>query len=329
MTKRTMTTRIEAIWEAEALQAQVSPIESGGFRLTRLDEVHAYDIYAGLDDGLHAILGLGVSKRPPAVLLKSGAFDYFRRQRVDKTWLLVLRLKRHGLELVFGRLCQDLADSALLVQDEDAIVALFVERLRLWERLFHKSDDGLLPSHKIRGLVGELFVLERLLMAHPLFIKEVIQAWVGPIGADQDFLFSDKSVEVKTKKPGARSVTISSLRQLASEVPLTLTVITIGTTVAGSLDAVCLNSLVDRIEAHVTSEPICLATFRERLLAAGYVDQQRYEEDWFTMVRDESFAVSAGFPKLVPSDVAPAIIGATYELDVSKLSEYLVNFPSI
>ncbi|WP_019043291.1 PD-(D/E)XK motif protein [Comamonas testosteroni] len=323
-----MTTRIEAIWESEARQAETLPIEAGAFRLTRLGDRQGHDIYAGLDDGLHAILGLGVSLRPPAVVLESGAFDYFRRQRADGSWLLVLRLKRRGLESVFGRLCQDLADSASFVKAEDAVVALFVERLRLWERLFSGSDDGLLPKHKIRGLVGELLVLERLLVAHAASIGEIVDSWVGPQGMDQDFRLSDRSIEVKTINPGARSVGISSLRQLATHVPLTLTLITLGASVANSTEAICLNSLVDRLESRIAAEPASLSTFRERLLAAGYVDQRRYSEDWFVAVRQDSFAVTAGFPKLVSSDVVPAITGATYELDIAALSGFRVEFPT-
>lgn len=323
-----MTTKIEAIWESEARQAGTLPIEAGAFRLTRLGDRQGHDIYAGLDDGLHAILGLGVSIRPPAIVLESGAFDYFRRQRADGSWLLVLRLKRRGLESVFGRLCQDLADSASLVKAEDAVVALFVERLRLWERLFSGSDDGLMPKHKIRGLVGELLVLERLLMAQAVSIGELVDSWVGPLSADQDFCLADRSIEVKTINPGARSVRISSLRQLAAPVPLTLTLITLGTSAADSTDAVCLNSLVDRIEARIAAEPASLSTFRERLLAAGYVDQRHYGEDWFAAIREDSFAVTVGFPRLVPSDVGPAITGATYELDLAALSGYRVEFPA-
>jgi hypothetical protein len=323
-----MTTRIETIWEEEARKAETHPIEADAFRLIRLDEKQTHDIYAGLDDGLHAILGLGVSSRPPAIVLESDAFDYFRRQRADGAWLLVLRLKRRGLESVFGRLCQDLADSASLVEAEDAVVALFVERLRLWERLFSGSDDGLLPKHKIRGLVGELLVLERLLVAQTASIGELVESWVGPLSADQDFCLADRSIEVKAINPGARSVGISSLRQLAAPVPLTLTLITLGTSVADFTEAVCLNSLVDRLEARIAAEPASLSTFRERLLAAGYVDQRRYGEDWFAAVREDSFAVTAGFPRLVPSDVVSAITSATYELDIAALGGYRVEFPA-
>ncbi len=322
-----MTTKIEAIWESEARQAGTLPIEAGAFRLTRLGDRQGHDIYAGLDDGLHAILGLGVSIRPPAIVLESGAFDYFRRHRADGSWLLVLRLKRRGLESVFGRLCQDLADSASLVKAEDAVVALFVERLRLWERLFSHSDDGLLPKHRIRGLVGELLVLERLLLANPASMGAIVDSWVGPQGQDQDFRLADRSIEVKTISQGAKSVGISSLRQLATHVPLTLTLITLAASAAYSEEAVCLTSLVDRLESRIAAEPASLSIFRERLLAAGYVDQRCYGEDWFVAVRQDTFAVTDGFPKLVPSDVVPAITGATYELDIAALSGYRVEFP--
>lgn len=317
-----MTTRIERIWLEALREAEVRPIETDGVRLTRIDPGQGFDIYAGVDDALHAILAVGVRIRPTALTLESRAFDHFRRKRADGSWLLVLRLRRRGLEQVFGRLCQDLVDAAQIVSTEEELVSLFGARLRMWERLFLGADDALLKLHEIRGLVGELLILEHFLTSRAPDAAPVIGAWVGPQGADQDFRLPDIAVEVKSIAPGGRSVSISSLRQLDSRLPLHLVLVTL----AGSAQAVpgasTLNSTVSRLESLVAPDDNALAAFKERLLAAGYVENPRYDEDWFFPSRMDAFDVSAGFPRLSVSMVPVAVIAARYELDIASLDGF-------
>jgi hypothetical protein len=317
-----MKTKIEEIWDAEQALAASKPIESNSFRLTRLDTEHVHDLYAGIDDALHPVLGLGVLQRPAAISLESDAFDYFRRQRADGSWLLVLRLQRPGLESVFGRLCLDLAEASRTVKTEGDLLALFVRRLRLWEKLFLAAQDALLAVHQIRGLVAELLILEGLLNSRPNALAETVIGWVGPTGADQDFRLADISIEVKASHPGARSVRISSLRQLQTTSPLFLVVVTLAKSSAGTGAAMSLNSLVARLESLVASSSEALAIFRERLVAAGYVDHPRYDEDWHIQVDSAAYSVSEDFPRVVVGNVPPAVLSASYELDLSALAKF-------
>ena len=317
-----MKTRIEEIWDAELALADEQPIEPNSFRLTRLDEQHAHDLYAGVDDALRPVLGLGVHQRPPAIALESDAFDYFRRQRADGSWLLVLRLQRPGLESVFGRLCQDLADASRTVPSEDALLAFFLGRLRLWEKLFLAARDALLARHQIRGLVAELLILRSLLESRPTTLAATVNGWVGPTGADQDFRLADMSVEVKSTLPGARSVHISSLRQLQTPSPLFLVVVTLANSSAGTAGALSLNSLVALLESLMASNSEALATFRERLLAAGYVEHTRYDEDWHLQVDCASYAISEDFPRICEENVPAGVIAASYELELATLAKF-------
>jgi len=317
-----MRTRIEQIWQETLQDVTTRPIEADGFRLTRVDPTQRFDIYAGIDDAMHAILGIGVRNRPPALALESKAFDHFRRQRADGSWLLVLRLQRRGLEQVFGRMCQDLVDAARMVPTEDGLVSLFGERLRMWERLFLGADDALLKANEIRGLVAELVVLEHFLMSRLPDVAGVIGAWVGPNGADQDFRFKDMSTEVKSVAPGWRTVTISSLRQLDSQLPLHLVIVTLSSSAKGVHDALSLNSAVGRIESLIAEDHLALGDFKERLLSGGYVENPRYDEDWFIPSEMVSFAVSPSFPRLSAATVPVAIVGAKYELDLASCTEF-------
>ena len=72
---------------------------------------------------------------------------------------------------------------------------------------------GVFDLYELRGLVGELLYLER--VAIPKYgIEAAVACWVGPKGADQDFVSQDKRIEVKTIREGADRVRISSAEQL-------------------------------------------------------------------------------------------------------------------
>jgi hypothetical protein len=315
-------TKIEAIWLEERGKAGSKPIASGELRLTRIDPVSPLDIYAGVGDSLMGVLAVGVSNRPPALALQSGALDYFRRRRADGSWLIVLRLKVGELEQVFGRLCQDLVEATTFVQTQKELVALMVARLKLWEMLFSGTQDGLLGVNQIRGLVAELLVLEDILKSGKRGIADAVEGWVGPSRSDRDYEYPDVSFEVKSLTPGRRGVTITSLEQLASDGPLVLVVATLTTVGKTDAGAFCLNSLVGHLEGAVSHDPVALALFKEKLILAGYVEHSRYEIDWFVLAEMRSFNVAEGFPRLVAGKVPDGILSASYEIELASLSAY-------
>ena len=315
-------TKIEAIWQDERVKAKIRPLVTDELRLTRIDPVSPLDIYAGIGDSLLVVLGIGLSNRPPALALQSGALDYFRRKRADGSWLMVLRLKVSELEQVFGRLCQDLIEATALVKTEKALVALMVARLKLWEMLFSGNHDGLLEINQIRGLVAELLVLEDIIQSGSRGIANAVEGWVGPSRADRDFEYPDVAYEVKSLSPGRPGVSISSLDQLASDAPLVLVVTTLTSVTRTSSDAFCLNGLVSRLEGKLSRDTVGLALFKEKLILAGYVEHPHYEIDWFQRTVMRSFNVAEGFPRLIAGNVPDGIISASYVVELRSLSAY-------
>ena len=318
-----MKTRIEQLWDEQLQDSRKKPIENGGVRLTRIDPTSVFDIYAGIDDSPLVVLAIGIQLRPPAILLESASLDYFRKQRADGSWLMVLRLKRRGLEQVFGRLCQDLADAASTVVTESSLVGLFRDRLTLWMRLFQLSDDGLLPGHQIKGLIAELLMLEQIVVSGSHNVSEAVMGWTGPLKADQDFTYGDRAIEVKALSPGKTSVMISSLAQLDCALPLSLVVFTLRKAMSDEFSALTLNALVTRVEGRVAASGAALTTFRDRLLTAGYIEHERYDQDWYVVVRQASYEVAASFPKLTRDSVPEGVESATYSLLLSRLGNYV------
>jgi hypothetical protein len=318
-----MMTKIEELWRDALEVARDKPIEANAYRLTRMAPEARFDIYAGVDASSFVLLAIGIHVRPPNITIDSSSLDYFRQQRQDASWLMVLRLRQNGLEAVFGRLCQDLVDAAEGVPDEKALVALFRERLNLWKKLFQHGGSGFLQPHEIKGLVAEMLVLELLIKDVERDLHETVAGWIGPTGADQDFMYSDRALEVKALGPGAENISISSLEQLDCAVPMHLVVMVLRQATPGEPGAIGLNSLVARIEGVIASSPEALNTFKERLLEACYVEHEFYETVLFEPVSRACYRVADPFPKITGEMVHPGIVSASYAIAIDAIAEFM------
>lgn len=321
-------TKIEELWRDALQQAGNKPIEANGFRLTRLAQDSRFDIYAGVDSSSFVLLATGIHARPPNIATDSSSLDYFRQQRKDGSWLMVLRLRQNGLETVFGRLCQDLADAAEGVPDEKALVVLFRERLNLWRKLFQHGGSGFLQPHEIKGLIAEMLVLELLIRDGERDVHETVSGWIGPLGADQDFMYSDRAIEVKAIGPGAESISISSLEQLGCAVPMDLILATLRPATPGEPGAIGLNALAARIEGMIAESPEALNIFKERLLEARYVEHEFYETVLFEPTSIAAYAVRDTFPRLVRDMVPAGIVGASYSIGIDSIAEFISDMPT-
>jgi len=315
-----MKTSIEQAWDSAIEKARSAPPKAEGYLFFLLDDTADNKVYGGVDAEHNVVLAIEVNAKPAAAILKSAALDYFRHRREGfDTWLMVLRLRRPELSPVFGRLCQDLIDEIGNTDDEETLIRLVHRRLALWQRLFDQSGAGLLESHQVMGLLAELLYMDSVLSAEQRTVSETAAAWVGPSGDDQDFRFSSEAVEVKAIGPGARGVTISSLRQLDGVLPVLLSVWTMRPASSDEKGAVTLNRLTASLEQRFTSDPVALATFRESLLEVGYVEHPHYDEMAFEPLQTEQFMVEEGFPRLTTATVPVGITSATYVLSLDSL----------
>lgn len=314
-----MKTKVEVIWEELVDASKRQPVGRGEFVLRRIDPAAVFDIYAGIDDAANRVLAVGVGRRPPMIRLDSTALDYFRQQRASGRWLMALRLKQQPLAEVFGQLCQDLIDAAANVTGEADLVALVQTRLDLWMKLFANARTGLLEPHRIKGLLAELLVFDSMLQEGIRSNLDVAHAWVGPLGADQDFVFSDEAVEVKAIGPESEVVSISSLQQLGCAVRLRLDVHTLRSASPDDEKAVGLNAIALRIEGKLARTPDALSLFRGKLLDAGYVECPYYDTVCFEVMASEWFDVGQGFPRLTAATVPDGIASASYAVSMARI----------
>lgn len=256
------------------------------------------------------IEGLTVIEIGAATLRDGGA---------SRSYLIVTCLNR-----TLDRAFADVADAVLtrITAGESAAAALVAAITEL-RSLFAAPDKGPVDDNVLRGLVGELVVLQRLSTRHPA----APELWFGPIPERHDFRGGEHAIEVKTTARPSGTVTISSAHQLDAPAggSLQLWRVALERTQGGS---VSVSSLVTAIES------LCGPSERLRQGLSNLGCTDPHGEAWnrlsFNCEGIDAWTVTPGFPRIVPSMFGVAglpsgILKLTYELDPSGASEFGVD----
>lgn len=128
---------------------------------------------------------------------------------------LVLTLEQHVDRDLFFGLCQTLINSLQNAGGRPEALVLALAHLKRWKIFLAGRKARMLTPAEVRGVFGELQLLRSLYRQLPAMTA--IEAWCGPNGGHQDFIFGDTAVETKTISGRERNtVRISSEDQLES-----------------------------------------------------------------------------------------------------------------
>lgn len=284
----------------------------------RFDDNHPYDFYLGRDASGELILLLIVNQEPP-IFPNSQSILVNSARRQDGRWALRFILIRKDLQQLFYHLCKDLIESSRSFKPESKVSEFVLARFIRWQKLLQRGATGLLDDSKLQGLIGELLFLE--LIAIPQYgISQSVKAWVGPLGADQDFRFEDFWYEVKTIKPGATIIKISSIEQLdMKDYSGQLVVVYIEKASNNESGAFNPIELVNRIKRKVSNNPVTVLEFEEKLIDAGLLEFQEYQGKLFILRKIRKFSIEETFPRLRRKHLSPGIRSAVYDIDISTL----------
>jgi len=305
-----MKTRIEEVWGAVRSQTT----EHNVFR--RVDEQHPLDLYAGTDDDGDRVLLL-VTKIVPDLAPSSGAVEVSVSQREDSEWAVIVRLSRPELAEIFGRLCQDLVDTTrTATKDEGAVVLL--RRLQRWRRLLEPRQERSLSERELRGLLGELWVLDTLVLPR-LGPSQGVQAWLGPLDAPQDFLVDGTLIEVKTAQPGAQTIPVSSVAQLDASTPLFVGVVTLSPATESTTGAFTPALLLQRVRAAIETSDTATNEFALRLAETGHDENAAYTKQWYAVLHTTYYRVDQSFPRLTNKDIPAGVMNVAYEVSLDSI----------
>ena len=298
-------------------------VEDSIFQL--FDSTHPLRFYIGKSIENHRVLMLVVGCCPPKVK-SMRAIKIKSYSRDDKTWALVLTLESSVLEPMFSLLCADLINFSRnnFITEDEALVSV-LRRLAYWRLLLERETLNLLSESEIRGLCGELLFLLRLF--DKLGVNAALKSWVGPYDAPQDFQSDEYSWEIKTIRPSASKILISSEFQLqVSHSPIYLVVIVLIETMnLDEINSFSINSLVENIRSRLWQDVEVFDLFEKKLSQTGYSPRSEYDEFNYKVGDTFTYKVIEGFPCITSAKLASSISKVSYEIEISECKKYLIN----
>lgn len=245
-----------------------------------------------------------------------------------KQELIILLLENELLD-IFTLFIEDVIETISAISDSNEAVFLISRRVSYWKRLFGKFYGGLLSPQEQRGLYGELIILKELLLNKQQNVN-VIEAWQGPFGSNQDFYLGNVAIEVKTSKSNNAIIKISNEFQLDpfGFENLFLTFIKLSELPDGENS---LLKLINEIRVLLNNYPEELAGFNQKLVQLGVTKdlEDEYDNTGFIVKSILYYHVNENFPKIVSSLVDSAISHISYEISPNECKEFEVPFETI
>lgn len=305
------------------------PDTAGAINARRVDEIHPWGFFWARDIEGRALLVLRyeAASAPVQPLPNMKGIEVFTRETGESGGMLVLRLLDSGHRDIFRRLCDDIVDSARKAPEEPQAVGIALARTWRWHHLLRGGSDGRLSLEEQKGLIGELLVLERHLLAH-LDAVDAVTAWTGPSDAPKDFEIGTLAIEAKARRGAATPyVSISSEHQLDDSPveQLFLHVVDLAAAPPAAADTFTLESVVLRVqEAIEAADPGALVLYDSRLASAGFDWDDDYSQEHWLEGDSRVFRVAGDFPRLTGPMVPTGIGRVKYALDLHACEPYRV-----
>ena len=237
---------------------------------------------------------------------------------------LVIRLLEATHRDIFLTLCKDIAASAAQASSEAEAVSITVMRTWRWHQLLRAGADQRLTPDEQRGLVGELLVLQRLLLPR-LSAAASVAAWTGPMDAPKDFEIGRTAIESKARRGGATPfIAISSEHQLdiTGIDRLFLHVVEVDRSPDGVDGSFTLPDLAASVRDSIESaEPAAAERFDALLYAAGLLPEHSYDDYRWVAGESKLFEVVGDFPR-IGSDVPQGVSTVRYSIALAAFERF-------
>ena len=288
----------------------------------RIDDIHILDIYVGRDSELRRELMI-ISDMEPARINSSKSLEILKGKRKDDRWATRIKLLKNDEAEVFTHLCWDLIEQSRKASSKSQALEIFIGRFMKWQKLMESGSD-LLSEEVIRGIIGENLFMKNVMHKNMNWV-DIISAWLGPEGCDQDFILNDTWVEVKTIRQGKSYVTISSVEQLDIDKPGTLAVVLLDNTSPSDEQGFSFADIINEMRHKLHSSPDALFQYESKLMELGYSEHREYHEKYFVLKNIKIFKVANNFPRLRRAFLPEAIIKANYDIALAEIKSYEVE----
>lgn len=235
---------------------------------------------------------------------------------------VVIQLRDQQFEDLFVQLGAQILKEVSDASDAASALDAAIRVIDRWRRFLEKYRD-ILSSEEVRGLIGEIAILERLIRR--IGPSAALTAWKSPNGSILDFECGDRSIEVKTflMSDGA-SIRINDPLQLEPEpgLPLILACQELGR--SSQID-LALPGHIARVSGLLATDRLLREDFETKLASAGYLPTHAAQYDQgYTLGDLRVFDVRNGFPRIRAADVPAAVKHVQFSIEVAHLRNFAV-----
>ncbi len=257
--------------------------------------------------------------QPRFLSLENLEIDVSKQQ--DGKWRTCIWVAHREFTPFFASLAQDVGKLTVGLFPMTKIAQFMAARIVRWRELL-ESGNSALRLWELRGLVAELIVLKRLCgLLNPI---DAVDAWEGPLGAPQDFIFQQWRIEAKAVGPVARKVRITSADQL--EVPagidLRLVVVILSDVDQEAPNGFTIADVVSDIRSGLEQHQSALQKFEARLRTAGVLDVGVYNTRKFRLDGLRSFVVDGAFPRIVRTMLIHGVTEVVYSINIGEIGDF-------
>jgi hypothetical protein len=224
---------------------------------------------------------------------------------------------------VFAVFAADLASVLSEAGSIEARMRLLMDKVGLWKRFFQKNS-GPLSEEEVRGLIGELEILEKMIAAYSL--DAALASWKGPSNELHDFHQEAFRIEVKTwMNESSPRIFISDPSQIVIDSGWPVFIAAVQLT----KDHITGFTLPERIaEILATMSSLQKATMEVMLADVGYlpVHAELYSKR-YSVGETVFYKITEGFPLIDPTTLPGGITNLKYALELGALVPFISLSP--
>lgn len=302
-----------------------------GFSIKRVDPKHPHDFFWGKDSEGAFLLLLEIDKElseflENKVVILKGVKTDIRHNPITGEYFFMFCLQNMEDADIFYSLCFDLIERTKEVKAKKTALEAICVRLNRWKSFLSKKKNHLLTAQEIQGLYAELeFLYVRLTNTRNQL--PIIEGWQGPLDGPHDFVLGDYAVEIKSVANAQKnSVRISSENQLATHLDKLFLHVLFLAEYHDCKKGNSLNTQVENIR-NVIGDADNRDLFDSRLYAAGYMELRDYDTPCYTVVRQKTFDVMDGFPRITPAGLEKGLTNVSYDLNMNILERFSCDLP--
>lgn len=240
---------------------------------------------------------------------------------------LAIILLDEELTDIFIVFIEDIINSLLNINNSVNALFIISKRINYWKKLFGKFSTNLLTPQQQRGLFGELYFLNKVLIEKNN--KQVINAWKAPNGTNQDFYINAKAIEVKTSISNSQTITISNEYQL--DISGLDKLFIAFYKLYEFQDGITLLSLIKDIRLLLNSDLDLINVFNVKLINLGVLPEleEEYNEIGYGVRDEKYYDVIYEFPKITALMVNESISKISYGIDLGYCLNFEITFTEI